>query len=154
MTTNAEITDAVLAEMGWKWMAWVDRPTRSTPGYPDECSTRQFMSTGQLADTRWRDYLKENNAEPATGDEPLNYTYCSSGCSAARPPDFFTDANDDLTVFEFMKAEWGHKRAGEFIAALAAIRGRRKDVTVSFSLELFRKTGDYARAMYRVLKSE
>ncbi len=84
-----EMTEELAVRLlGWKWMAFDDIPIKGTPGYPAECRVRQLFSAKQLANAKWRKYLEEHNASDATGEEPLSYTYCSSGCNAARLPRF------------------------------------------------------------------
>jgi len=72
--------DRAIAEelFGWKWWSWVGIPIRGTPGYPTKTRVRQFVSPEQLADKRWEKFLEASEGAPATGDEPLDYSYCSS----------------------------------------------------------------------------
>jgi len=65
---------------GWKWLAYLGIPVRDTPGYPNKVLVRQFFSPGIEANKHWLDYFahKGGGFQPATGDEPLSYRYCSS----------------------------------------------------------------------------
>lgn len=80
-------------KLGFVWMAFDGLPTSDHPRYHDEdvrrdgMRVRQLMSPEQLADERWKSFLESSNAAPANGTEPLAYTYCSSGCTAAIVPD-------------------------------------------------------------------
>ena len=74
--------------LGWKWMSFVSIPVKGTPGYPAQCRVRQLMSAKQLKMKEWQRALDETEGREATGDEPLAYTYCSSGRSDATVPRF------------------------------------------------------------------
>lgn len=88
-------------KLGYVWMAFDGRPTRSHPRYWDDdvrehgMRVRQLMSPEQLADERWKTFFEAKNGAPADGSEPLGYTYESSGCSAAMVPDL---VSADLAV--------------------------------------------------------
>ena len=79
--------------LGYKWMSFDGIPTRGTEGYPQRQRVRQLMSPEQLASPRWQEFLQQNNGREADGDEPLSYSYCSSGCDVAIVPDL---CGDDL----------------------------------------------------------
>ena len=64
--------------LGYKWIAFNGKPVKSHPDYPKDMRVRRLFSPEQLDEPRWADWLKERNAEPATGEEPLSYCYCSS----------------------------------------------------------------------------
>lgn len=71
--------EAVAEELfGWKWLAFTCRPTRSHPEYPKEMRVRRFYPPVESLGKQWAAYFKEHPHEPATGDEPLSYCYCSS----------------------------------------------------------------------------
>ena len=53
---------------------------------------------------RW-ELLYEDLAD-ATGDEPLSYTYCSSGCNVVSVPNPFRSANDDYFILQHVREEW------------------------------------------------
>lgn len=74
--------------LGWKWMSFVDVPVPLTPGYPAKCRVRQLFSKAQLADPGWIEFLKDRSGAEATGDEPLSYSYFSSGGMVAQLPRF------------------------------------------------------------------
>ena len=74
--------------LGWKWMSFVGVPVKGTEGYPNKCRVRQLMSAAQLNGKEWREYFRDHEGADATGDEPLAYTYCSSGRSDAPLPRF------------------------------------------------------------------
>lgn len=78
--------DYYVAEVffGWRWLAFNDIPVRGTPGYPAECRVRRFyppddeLAESERGKRRWAEYFAERPHEPANGDEPLDYCYCSS----------------------------------------------------------------------------
>lgn len=74
--------------LGWKWVSFVGIPVKGTEGYPNKCRVRQLMSAAQLKNKEWQAYLQDHQGADATGDEPLAYTYCSSGRNDARLPRF------------------------------------------------------------------
>ena len=65
--------------LGWKWMSFVGIPVKGTEGYPAKCRVRQLMSAEQLKSKEWQKHFQDHEGADATGDEPLTYTYCSSG---------------------------------------------------------------------------
>ena len=91
----------IIAEklFGWKWIAFIDIPTRDTDGYPKECYVRQFFSKKTLSDETWQGLFLENKARDAKGTEPLSYRYCSS-VGPECVPDFLGDVNADRLVLE------------------------------------------------------
>lgn len=88
-------------KLGFVWMAFDGMPTRSHPMYRDPdvrragIRVRQLMSPEQMQDEKWKSFFESHNGAPASGTEPLAYTYCSSGCSAAIVPDLI---NSELAV--------------------------------------------------------
>lgn len=84
--------DAAIAEkfFGWKWMAFVDTPTKAHPEYPRDVRVRRFFSSESLSGTSWIKFFGDRGGEQATGDEPLAYCYCSSG-GPQRVPHFSGD---------------------------------------------------------------
>lgn len=96
-TTNLD--EAVAEEFfGWKWMAYRGIPVRGTPGYPQECIVRQFLSVDAVKNPRWQEFLKENDGRETTGDEPLAYCYCSSQGPAIVP--HFSGHHRDIATLE------------------------------------------------------
>lgn len=76
---TTELDHAVAEEFfGWKWIAVTDIPVRRTPGYPNRMRVRRFVPPDVFTNKRWKDYLAEAEVGDATGDEPLDYCYCSS----------------------------------------------------------------------------
>lgn len=71
---------------GWKWMPFVGVPVRRTPGYPKKCRVRRLFSQEYFKSDVWKRYLEEHGGEPATGDELLDYSYCSSQGGTCVPP--------------------------------------------------------------------
>ena len=83
-------------KLGFVWMAFDGLPMRGHPEYDaGKIRVRQLMSPEQMKNQSWIDHFEANNGSEADGSEPLAYTYCSSGCSAAMVPDL---VNDELTV--------------------------------------------------------
>jgi hypothetical protein len=79
---NHGMTEEICAKLlGWKWLSYIGAPTRNIACYPRKCRVRQFFSPKQLKSKRWNDYLKQNEVQDATGDEPLAFCYCSEGGS-------------------------------------------------------------------------
>lgn len=86
---TCELTeDYAVKHLGWQWWSWIGTPVKGTPGYPQKMRVRQLLSAKQLKEKRWSEFLADprNEARLADGTEPLDYTYCSSGCSAEWPP--------------------------------------------------------------------
>ena len=126
---------------GWKWMSWIGRPTRDHPDYPiDNIRVRQFMSAEQLKMPSWKKWLADPKIEAreAIGDEPLTYTYCSSGCSAVPIPNFLGSA--DYAVLQQVKKRWKGKRWKRFESLLPSAANY--------------KLGDYSKAAIIVLQGE
>lgn len=73
--------------MGWKWMTFHGIPVKGAPGYPEECTVKQLFTPEALANPKWQEIFTGE----ATGQEPLSYTYCSSGFNAATVPNYFED---------------------------------------------------------------
>ena len=73
---------------GYKWMAFTGIPVRGTEGYPRKQRVRMLMSPEQIDARRNNiDAAKEwSDIQPATGNEPLAYAYCSSGGYIASLP--------------------------------------------------------------------
>lgn len=78
--------EAYAITQGFQWIAFDGTPIRGTPGYPETMRVRQFMSPKQMKNRAWKAFFRERNGAPATGDEPLSYKYCSSGCNVALYP--------------------------------------------------------------------
>ena len=79
MWQTTELDWAIAEEFfGWKWLSFIDTPTKSTPGYPKKTRVRRFFSEGLLDSDAWATWLDDHDRAPATGDEPLAYCYCSS----------------------------------------------------------------------------
>lgn len=85
---TCELTNEYAVEhLGFRWWSWIGHPVKGTPGYPQIMRVRQLLSPEQLASKSWREFLDDpaNEARPADGTEPLDYTYCSSGCTVVMP---------------------------------------------------------------------
>ncbi len=93
---------------GWQWMAFVDTPVRRTPGYPNKCRVRRFYpplsSRSQKTKKAWEGYFAEVPHEPAKGDEPLAYCYCSSN-GPDEVPDYGGDYGDTMQAVEAVQAK-------------------------------------------------
>lgn len=84
--------DYCIAEelFGWRWLAYMGRPTRSHPDYPKEMRVRRFYPPmkdmgSKIVREQWEEHFQQVPHEPATGDEPLCYSYCSSNGSHRIP---------------------------------------------------------------------
>lgn len=99
MWQTTDLDEAIAEEIfGWRWLAYKDTPVRGTPGYPAECRVRRFFPPKTLENKKWQEYFAEiGGYEPANGDEPLDYSYCSS-FGPAMVPHFsgHRDAIDDM----------------------------------------------------------
>jgi hypothetical protein len=86
---DAENLELRIAEslFGWRWLSYVGRPIRSTPDYPREQRVRRFFPPEAVLHKSWLKWFVENPTEPATGNEPLDYCYCSSN-GPHMPTDF------------------------------------------------------------------
>jgi hypothetical protein len=86
---TAELTEEyAIKHLGFQWWSWIGTPVKGTPGYPNKMRVRQLLSPRQRKLPSWKSKLKDPQyeARPADGTEPLDYTYCSSGCSVEWPP--------------------------------------------------------------------
>lgn len=64
---------------GWRWISFVGVPVRGSPGYPKKCRIRRFVSPELLVSERWMKHFERvGGYSDAVGDEPLDYSYCSS----------------------------------------------------------------------------
>ena len=81
-------TEYAIKYWGYKWMAFTGIPVRGTEGYPRKQRVRMLMSPEQIDARRNNiDAAKEwSDIQPATGNEPLAYAYCSSGGYIASLP--------------------------------------------------------------------
>jgi hypothetical protein len=72
--------DMAIAEefFGWRWLASLSIPVRSHQGYPQKTRCKRFMPPDSELGDQWMEYFKVVPHEPAKGDEPLDYCYCSS----------------------------------------------------------------------------
>jgi hypothetical protein len=92
--TGGELDEAVAERIfGWRWMAFEGIPVRYAPGYPQKCRVCQFLPPEQVT----------SDMEPATGDEPLAYRYCSSA-GVEVPPDYHS--RDDILVLRWVRETW------------------------------------------------
>lgn len=86
---TCELTEEyAVKHLGWQWWSWIGTPVKGTPGYPQKMRVRQLLSPRQMKSPRWSQRLTDPSyeARPADGTEPLDYTYCSSGCTVEWPP--------------------------------------------------------------------
>ncbi len=102
---------------GWKWISYIGTPIRGTEGYPCKCRVRQFFSPKTLENKDWIEYFAEAKAQPATGDEPLSYSYCSSAAPEMVPP-YTSDRNADWEVWQHVKKNWSKEGLEEFKSKL------------------------------------
>lgn len=109
--------DYAVAEefFGWRWLTFFGRPERGTPGYPAECQVRRFFPPEKELHKSWLNWFKENPTAPATGDEPLDYSYCSS--NGPHPVPFVT--GDFNAVHEMEKEIDRRKRWKRYQEILA-----------------------------------
>lgn len=80
---TTELDRLIAAEFfGWRWLAFTGRPTREHPEYrtenADKILVRQFFPPRKTMHKNWDRWFAENPTQPATGEEPLSYCYCSS----------------------------------------------------------------------------
>lgn len=88
--------DYAVKHLGWQWWSWIGTPVKGTPGYPEKMRVRQLLSPRQMGLPGWSRKLADprNEARPADGTEPLDYTYCSSGCCVEWPPTRLVTADE------------------------------------------------------------
>lgn len=101
---NDSLAEVVAEELlGYRWMSYIDTPVKETEGYPSECRVRSFFSPRQLKDKRWLEYWSGRQLKEATGDEPLQYGYCSMRGPTCIPPDVSGDDEEFQKVVAAMK---------------------------------------------------
>lgn len=90
LETTSELNEELAVRLlGWKWLSFMTRPSKSHPEYyiGKNIRCRRLFSPEELNSERWNDVFAERDARDATGDEPLAYAYCSSNGPAC-PPKF------------------------------------------------------------------
>jgi hypothetical protein len=97
--SHKEREELCIRLLGWKWVSFIGIPHNEHPTYPAECRVRQLLSAKQLKNKYWREMLDANDAQPATGEEPLSYRYCSSQ-GPARVPEFVVLVEDQAEDIE------------------------------------------------------
>ena len=85
MWQTTKLDEAIAEEFfGWRWLAANGIPVRGTEGYPNKVMCRRFfppddkLASSASGKRQWAEYFEETPHVPATGDEPLDYCYCSS----------------------------------------------------------------------------
>ncbi len=136
----------------WKWMSWIGTPVRGTPGYPDDCRIRQFVSPKSLSDPRWIEHWADRELRVASGDEPLHYRYCS-GHGPETYPSY--SHSGDILVLKEVRTYWPHKRGALFCEALERIWLNRWENTCTPAIGwVLYELGDYSRAAVEVLRAD
>ena len=107
--------------MGWRWYSFLSIPVKGTPGYPGTMRVRQFFSKAQLNNPKWQEFVDRSSVQPATGDEPLSYDYCSFGSTAAGIPNYLTDANADVAVLQYVRENWPREQFHHFQGAFVEL---------------------------------
>jgi hypothetical protein len=73
--------DCLVAQelFGWKWLAYQGTPVKGTPGYPKHQTIRRFFPPDIMQQEAWhKHFQKLGGVSDASGNEPLDYSYCSS----------------------------------------------------------------------------
>lgn len=125
--------DCAVAEelFGWKWLAFNGRPTTSHPEYRTrkDIRVRRFFPPVESLGKQWQEYFKEVPHEPANGDEPLCYSYCSSN-----GPHMVPHFSGHESAVKDMEQEI-HRRGlwAEYREHLKAQIGKEDDASLNFA---------------------